>query len=232
MQGYSQSKNQLIQALRADVETRQLKADQVIAKLFEHAQIIPVTAAIIERAKVRFDRGNLPGKANSYGDAIHWECLLEAVPNGEELSLISEDQDYRSQLDDARPRSFLVREWKDNKGANLHLFRRLSLFLAQHAQHAEALANEERDAAIRSLRASSNFVTTHAIVDELQSFPHFTNEQAAAIVEACLKNPQVSWIIGDADVEAFMQRILNDYGPHLPQVDREALDGLLAATQH
>ena len=91
--------------------------------------------------------------------------------------------------------------------------------------------NEERDAAIRSLRASPNFVRTHAIVNELQSFPHFTHEQAAPITEACLKNSQVSWIYRRGRCRCVMQRILTDYGPHLPQVDREALEALRAGVQ-
>jgi predicted nucleic acid-binding protein len=225
---FAQAKDQLLQALRADATARRLRADAVIGKAFEKAKIIPVTAEIVARAKLRYDRGNPPGKANSYGDAIHWECLLEAVPKGDHLYLISDDQDYRSPLDENQPSGFLKREWAQRKGAGLHLFRRMSKFIAQHTQHAEALANEEKNASIQALRSSPNFAVSHAVIADLNSFPHFTDEQALAIAEACLSNNQVSWIIGDADVRAFMSRILADYGTKLPEETRVRLASLLA----
>ena len=43
------------------------------------------------RAVMRTRLGNPPGKSESVGDAMNWETLLIAVPEGTELYLVSED---------------------------------------------------------------------------------------------------------------------------------------------
>ena len=66
--------------------------------------------------------GNPPGKDNKYGDAVNWECLLDNVPNGEDLYFISADKDYRSLIHHENMNPFLIKEWKIKKFKYLFLF--------------------------------------------------------------------------------------------------------------
>lgn len=131
---YQEARDRLIGKLAADTAARVLPADRVLADLFPKARRIAITDEIFERARRRFDRGNPPGKEGSYGDAIHWECLLAGVPDGEGLVFVTEDRDFRSQLDlsggsgDGALAPFLAAEWRRLKGSEVRFFRRLSAF--------------------------------------------------------------------------------------------------------
>lgn len=125
---YQEARDRLIARLAADTAARALPADQLLADLFPKARRIAVADEIFERARRRFDRGNPPGKEGSYGDAVHWECLLAAVPDGEDLVFVTEDRDFRSRLDERALAPFLAAEWRRRKGSEVRFFRRLSAF--------------------------------------------------------------------------------------------------------
>ena len=57
----------------------------------------------------RTEVGNPPGKADSLGDALNWEWLLEQEIEfwDDELILISSDNDYESELIKGKPREFV-----------------------------------------------------------------------------------------------------------------------------
>jgi hypothetical protein len=59
--------------------------------------------------------GNPLGKNNSIGDAINWTVLLQAVPNEENLHVISEDGDYYSSINKDAVHPFLEDEWHLDK---------------------------------------------------------------------------------------------------------------------
>ena len=65
---------------------------------FDGLEFISSSEELVNRAIVRFNTGNPPGKDRKYGDAINWETLLESVPCGEDLFFISADKDYASIL--------------------------------------------------------------------------------------------------------------------------------------
>lgn len=128
---YQEAKDRLIEKLVADAAARTLPADRILAGLFPKARRIAITDEIFERARRRFDRGNPPGKEGSYGDALHWECLLAGVPDGEDLVFVTADRDFRSQLDFSERGAlapFLAAEWRRVKGSEVRFFRRLSAF--------------------------------------------------------------------------------------------------------
>ncbi|MBD3653281.1 PIN domain-containing protein [Kangiella sp.] len=100
----------LIQKVNEDVVNRTLKADQKIDELFEQAHLIPTTDDLVNKAKLRMDVGNPPGKDGSLGDAINWECLLYSVTNNEKLYLVADDKDYYSVLDNTKLKEFLSDE--------------------------------------------------------------------------------------------------------------------------
>lgn len=129
---YQEAKSRLVEKLIDDAAARTLPADRIVTGLFSQARRIAITDEIFERARRRFDRGNPPGKEGSYGDAIHWECLLAGVPDGEDLVFITEDRDFRSQLDERALAPFLAAEWRRLKGSEVTFFRRLSGFFLGH----------------------------------------------------------------------------------------------------
>ncbi|HEX2224830.1 MAG TPA: PIN domain-containing protein [Thermoanaerobaculia bacterium] len=129
IRAYQEAKARLIERLAADTAARNLPADRLLAGLFPKARLLAVTDEIFERARRRFDRGNPPGKEGSYGDALHWECLLAGVPDGEGLAFVTADRDFRSQLDERALAPFLAAEWRRRKGSEVTFFRRLSTFL-------------------------------------------------------------------------------------------------------
>jgi predicted nucleic acid-binding protein len=116
----------------ADIAKNKLHADELILSVISSASILPTTEAIYGRARMRVDLGNPPGKEGSLGDAVNWELLLETVPNGEDLHVVTEDKDFYSSIDTERANPFLEAEWHDRKSSDVHLYRTLSKFLDQH----------------------------------------------------------------------------------------------------
>jgi len=208
---FTEAKNKLREKLLADIESKSLKADQIVSKIFENATKVEVDQSIFQRGKIRAERGNPPGKNGSYGDAINWECLLEAIPNREDLYVISEDGDFFSPLNKDRSNQFLVEEWSRQKNSEFRLYQRLSKFLAAYFPDAILATELEKECAIEELAASPNFARTHNLIAKLQGFSEFTNTQVNDILDAVISNDQVNWIIADDDVEQFVRKILENY---------------------
>jgi predicted nucleic acid-binding protein len=108
-----------LRKIQEDINTKQLYADKILDELFIKINKIPRNQGLIEKAKIRFDIGNPPGKEKSYGDAINWETLLEAVPNGENIFFISSDKDYKSVLDEVKLNQYLNDEWNKTKESEI-----------------------------------------------------------------------------------------------------------------
>jgi len=107
---------ELVETITEDAIKGDLKADALVADLFQKATVIPVSDEIYLDALKRVRRGNPPGKENSLGDAINWECLLAKIDDGTDVHLVSEDKDYRSQLTPEFS-DFLNHEWKTRKNS-------------------------------------------------------------------------------------------------------------------
>lgn len=129
---YLEAKERLIARLVDDFEQGRLPADEAMNRLFAAARRLPVSDALLSRARTRYDLGNPPGKEGSYGDAVNWECLLAEVPNGEDLYLVTRDRDFASKIDRARLSPFLDEEWRERKGARVFFYNRLSAFCRDH----------------------------------------------------------------------------------------------------
>lgn len=129
---YQDAKERLIARLVEEFEQGRLPADEAIDRLFAAARRIPVTDDLLSRARTRYDLGNPPGKEGSYGDAVNWECLLAAVPDGEDLYLVTRDRDFASRIDRGRLSPFLEEEWSARKGAKVFFYNRLSAFCREH----------------------------------------------------------------------------------------------------
>ena len=154
---YEEQFAKLLEKIDGDVESQRLKADNILQGLFALATQIKMDQHIIERARLRFDLGNPPGKNNSLGDAVNWEALLSKVPIGEPLYFISDDKDFCSPLDEGMFDPFLLGEWEKIKLSKLFFYKRLSGFLKEKFPDIN-LANEgEKDLLIRDLANSSSF---------------------------------------------------------------------------
>lgn len=111
--------------VEADIVAKRLVADSLISDIFQRADIIPTTPTVFSDASMRLAIGNPPGKAGSIGDAINWTLLLQTVPDGEPLHVISADGDFFSSLNEEMAHPFLEDEWRKRKGSTLHVYRTL-----------------------------------------------------------------------------------------------------------
>ncbi len=205
---FQEAKARLLERLTNDSTNGLLKADEIIAQLFQRAQEIPMTEEILARAKQRRDLGNPPGKEGSYGDAINWECLLAEVPQQEDLFFVTNDSDYFSKISEDEFSPFLQYEWTEKKQSSLFCFSRLSTFFGDRFPEIRFAADLERELLITDLTESSSFARTRRTLRQLVGCSDFTPEQINAIVDATLSNNQIYWIAGDADINGYLKRLV------------------------
>ena len=62
----------LNQIVSKDIEDKTLKADEILTELFSAIKVGEISDEIMNRARLRADIGNPPGKKGSMGDAINW----------------------------------------------------------------------------------------------------------------------------------------------------------------
>jgi predicted nucleic acid-binding protein len=205
---FQETREHLIENLNNDIESKQLLADKTIEKLFDVAKVLEVDEDIVEKAKKRVMLGNPPGKSNSYGDSINWECLLEKVPSGRDLYLVTDDQDYASKINKGKLAEFLELEWTGKKSSSIFYYRRLSEFF--HIQFPDIkLASElEKELAIGKLITSANFRQTHLAISKLSKFTDFSDSEIREILEACIANSQIYLIKDDPDVRIFLDNLI------------------------
>lgn len=228
---YQEVHSRILLRIKEDAAAQALKADLVLAEIFAFAQRLVSTADIVGKARLRQSVGNPPGKNGSLGDAINWENLLTQVPDHEDLYFISEDSDYRSPLDDSAFNRFLIDEWREAKSASVVFHRRLSAFLKDVFPMITLAIEMEKDSLIGRLAASPSFAYTHFLVAQLGHYAEFTREQANNILSAVATNDQVRWIIRDADVLAFVMKVLDHHGARADPVLLEGVKELLVSDE-
>ena len=190
-----------------DVQAHHLPADETIIQIVESVDFIPCQD-YVDKANMRYRIGNPPGKDNKYGDAINWECLLDSVPNGEDLYFISADRDYCSEIIDGHIKDFLNIEWKNKKGSEIHFYKNLVPFLAENIFDIKLETENEKERLIKQLSDSCSFQKTHAVVAMLKMFSGWTEDQIERLCSVAENNTQVSWILKDPDVFVFYNQIL------------------------
>lgn len=207
---YSKIHSALIQKAIADIQSQNLKADQIIFGLFKIGKNIQIEGQIFDLAQRRLILGNPPGKNGSIGDAINWEILLENVPSGEDIYFISDDKDFGSPLFPEIFNKFLLTEWMIKKKSNIHFYKSLSQFFKEHYPNInlEDELDYEKTNLIQDLANSPHFANTHEIVGKLNQFSNFSIEQINQILSATLSNRQIYWIIEDSDINAFLKKLL------------------------
>lgn len=230
-QAYDKTHSALLSKLQAAVQQKALKADSAVAELFDLATKLPTTQTAVVAARLRVEVGNPPGKNGSLGDALNWELLLSAVPDGEAIFFVTEDRDYVSALDETKFKDFLLDEWTSRKHADVRFYKRLSSFFKEKFPQIKLASELEKDLLIKSLATSPNFASTHSLVAKLGKYTEFTGAQATAILLAATTNHQVGWIATDADVQVFLQLILNNYANALEPSLVAEVEAMLAADE-
>jgi predicted nucleic acid-binding protein len=218
LKSYEIKLSSLIDKVNTDVISRTLKADSKISELFEKAQIIENNSELVEKAKLRMDIGNPPGKDGSIGDAINWETLLKEVSNEEDLYLIADDKDYYSKLDNDKLKDFLIDEWTNSKSTNIYFYRRLSQFFKEHYPHIKLASELEKELAIKDLVNSGTFAKTHNAIARLLKYSEFNKSQVNELLQVALTNSQINIIINDHDVNEFYSNL---YHSNLDLIDEE-----------
>lgn len=192
-----------------DIQQQSLPADVAIRSFFEMVEFLPCDS-VVETAYRRYRIGNPPGKDNKYGDAINWECLLQYVPNEEDLYFISADKDYCSEMFDSKFNPYLQAEWESKKNSKLFFYKNLVPFLMEHFRDIELKTEREKQELIGKLGNSYNFENTHGVIAMLNKYSGWTNSQIEEICVAAENNTQVGWILGDTDVLMFYSNLLSN----------------------
>lgn len=100
-----------------------------IKKIFSKATILLDNNRVTERAYYRTLKGNPPRKNNkSFGDAIIWETVLEYLTD-QDLTIISGDRDFASEIENEKINEFLIREWSEKTKKELTFFTTLGKFI-------------------------------------------------------------------------------------------------------
>ncbi len=208
--------NEMIKALAnkatADIENDALKADEVVGELFAAVSVGDITEEMFARAQRRVAVGNPPGKANSLGDALNWEWLLEQEIDfwDDELVLISSDGDFESELVPGTPREFLLREWKErNPTCELVLEKSLPSFLLKYFPDIHLSEEVDKSDAITGLEESRSFASTHLAIAGLAAYDDFNDAEVKRILRAYTENGQIWRIIEDHDVRGFAEKLIS-----------------------
>lgn len=191
----------------ADIVAKGLVADRLISDIFGRTAIIPTTPEVFATANMRLTIGNPPGKAGSIGDAINWTLLLQTVPDGEPLHVISEDGDFYSRLNEDAAHPFLKEEWQARKSSALHVYRTLSSFMKEHFDGVAFPFDRAKEALIDDLSTSGSFANTHHLVSKLEAFSYFSLKEVERILAAAVENNQFGMIATDYDVSDFLNRV-------------------------
>ncbi len=224
---YDSAHSSLLSNIGRDVAAQTLKADKTIQELFTKATILKTTDELVERARLRIQVGNPPGKEGSLGDAISWEAILDGAPEKEELFFITDDRDYVSVLDENEFKGFLLEEWAQRKRGRIIFYKRLSSFFKDRFPDIKLATELEKELFIRNLAASGSFAQTHSAVAKLSKFTEFTATQLNEIVEAAISNDQIRPIIDDTDVEAFLKSLTSERRRDIKPENWKELQGLM-----
>lgn len=211
-------RNALLEEVEAQAVARNFRADDLIGQIFSKANRIPTTPALLQSAGERVSLGNPPGKPGSIGDRLNWESLIQEVPEGNDIYLITRDNDYISTFSSASPNMFLCEEWAARKSASVRLFKGIKSFAKIIDESLKFNKPDEpvfekdpaRTEKIMALVGSYNYASTHYAVAELANhIDKMSPDELEYILQGAMDNSQIGGIMGDDDVETFYKKIRN-----------------------
>ncbi len=228
---YEQAHVALITKIAIDIKAKNLKADRLIQSLFSLGNKLINQPTTLDRARFRMGVGNPPGKNNSLGDAINWECLLSETPAGEDLYFVTGDKDYCSALNDDEFNDFLLTEWCDRKQTKIYFYKRLASFCKEQFPEIALASVRDKEFLIRDLVNSQSIVSTQSAIAKLSYYSEFTAAQVNTIVTAAISNRQVVWSIEDTQVRSFLSSVVANNKQYLDAASLVAIARLLGENQ-
>jgi predicted nucleic acid-binding protein len=224
---YEQAHVALTTKIALDIKAKNLKADRIINSLFSLGKKLANHPTTLDRARFRMGVGNPPGKNNSLGDAINWECLLDELPSGEDLYFVTGDKDYCSALNDDEFNDFLLNEWCNRKQTKIYFYKRLSSFCKEQFPEIALASVRDKEFLIRDLVTSQSIASTQSAIAKLSYYSEFTAAQVNTIVTAAISNRQVVWSIEDEGVRSFLSSVVASNKQYLDTASLVAIAGLL-----
>ena len=212
---YEQAHAILINKILTDIKSRTLKADLIIQSLFSLGKKLTGNSTILDRARLRMAVGNPPGKNNSLGDAINWECLLDETPAGKDLFFITGDKDYCSALNEDEFSDFLLNDWYSKKQTKIYFYKRLSGFCKEQFPEIAIASVRDKEFLIRDLVNSQSIGDTQKAIAKLSYYQEFTAAQVNTIITAAISNRQVVWSIEDERVRSFISSVVANNAQYL-----------------
>lgn len=204
----SDAKSALSNRINKEIDTDKLRADDVIRKLGEVAETMPISDEIVERAKLRNALGNPPGKRDSLGDQIVWESILKSLADEQDIHIISNDGDYYSKLKTSEPHASLTAEMHSTGKGSIFCYKSLSSFTNKHFPEIKLPIDAIKSDAIHKLINSTNFDQTHQQISKIEEiFDELSFEDAIIIFQGIIENSQISWIAKDQDVKSFYKKL-------------------------
>ncbi len=208
---YKTAKSALERKVLADFASHSLIADKLIQSLIRRAKTIHDSNEILSKARLRHMRGNPPGKNDSLGDAINWECLLQAIEDGEDLHLISNDSDFQSKLNEEALLPYLQYEWSMQKpSSSIFFYPTLTLFFSTHFPQIKLATELKKQLLVQALTRSNSFKRTRQILRKLDLESGFTHDQIREIAKAVTTNGQITRMSEDEDIKQSVKRLLED----------------------
>ncbi|HAT6958052.1 TPA: hypothetical protein JAN72_14990 [Legionella pneumophila] len=208
-----------------------LEADTLIDIIFSKAKFKETTPELLQKAKVRMEIRNPPGKINELGDRLNWETLLNWSETNNEYSgnkdndfyIISNDGDYfrETKNKNTEIKLFLQDEWSAAKSNKLFGFKTLKEFFIQKFPNQKLATDLEHEVLVSKLENSGNFSTTHYVIEKLTKIDHLNDKHVNRIVEAYIENDQINRILCDNDVSSYLNSILKKYDSIITDSNRE-----------
>jgi predicted nucleic acid-binding protein len=224
---YEQAHATLTNKIFIDIKSKNLKADLIIQSFFSLGKKLTSNINILDRARFRMGVGNPPGKNNSLGDAINWECLLDETPAGEDLFFITGDKDYCSALNEDEFSDFLLNDWHSRKQTKIHFYKRLSGFCKEQFPEIAIASVRDKEFLIRDLVNSRSIGDTQKAIAKLSYYQEFTAAQVNTIVAAAISNRQVFWSIEDDLVRSFLTSVVTNNQQYLDAASLMSIQELL-----
>lgn len=170
-----------------------LKVDTIVENILRSP--IATSEDIFNKAKMRMDVGNPPGKNGSLGDAINWEILLESVDIKDDfftnIHIISRDGDFSSALDDNKLSTFLEKEWSSKKLGTAYLYKSLNDFLDGHFPDIKLIDEAVKDGIVEQIGSAGSFDNVRALIDELYKMGNLSENQVKMLFKSATSNDQV-----------------------------------------
>lgn len=182
--------------------------DRFMEEFFNISEIYKFKQEEKDKARDRYDFGYPPGKNKTYGDALSWLHLLNEVPEGQSLYLVTRDNDFKNPLDSKDLHPFLKQEWQDLRKGELYLIDSLNILFHTLDATDQEIEKSYISELIDDLVQSGSFQSTHNIIAELKEYiDKFDVEQLAKIFRGFYSNPQFNWISTDTDIKVFLGRL-------------------------